>query len=132
MVQKKIVEGAVVSGRYEAKFFTDLDWVKKQLKEKFGFDPFPGTLNLKIESEEYNKLLQELRKHPGVELVPPSPDFCRAVCFRVKVNGKVEGVIVLPHVQDYYTNILEVIAPVKLRDEFNLKDGDKVTLEIEI
>ena len=56
--------------------------------------------------------------------------FGAATCFPVKIKD-VECAIVLPK-RTHHTNVLEVISAVYLRDKFALKDGDEVTLDIEI
>jgi riboflavin kinase len=46
------------------------------------------------------------------------------------INGKIYGAVVRPEKTDYQINIVEVIAPLNLRKEFNLEDGDEVEIKI--
>ena len=41
-------EGIVVSGMGEGAYYMALEGYRKQFKEKLGFEPYPGTLNVKL------------------------------------------------------------------------------------
>jgi CTP-dependent riboflavin kinase len=43
-----ILAGQVVTGRGQGATFTQLDWAREQFITKLGIDPFPGTLNLHL------------------------------------------------------------------------------------
>jgi len=122
------IKGILVSGKEEGASFTELDWVKEQCLEKLGFQPYPGTLNLKVEGEDAS-LVKALAGKEGVSLLPPTPDFCQAMCLRVRI-GDIEGAVILPHVDSYYENIVEILAPVKVKDKLNLKEGDEVVFDL--
>ena len=49
----------------------------------------------------------------------------------VIVDGRIEGAIVLPLVENYPPAQVEVIAGVGLRDALGIEDGDTVTLVVE-
>jgi len=122
--------GRVVSGVHQASFFTELDWVQEQCLEKLGFRPYPGTLNLSMEIlGEGSPTVKELRKQVGLKLIPPDPNFCAATVLPVYI-GEVKGAIVVPaeDVNVHGKQILEVLAPIRLRDALGVKDGDLVTL----
>jgi len=42
----------------------------------------------------------------------------------------VDGAVIIPEVGGYPDNVLEVIAPINLRERFRLKDGDYVELSL--
>lgn len=122
--------GVVLSGRREAAGFLSVPWVAEQLREKAGIDPYPGTLNLRLTGDDSRAAWLRVRAStPGIRLSSPDPAFCDAVCYRVRLEGQVEGVIVLPGVDGYPDDVLEVVAPVRLRDRFCLSDGDECHLE---
>jgi len=125
--------GRVVSGVQKASFFTELDWVQEQCMEKLGFRPYPGTLNLSMEILWKDRpTVQELRKEDGIKLIPPDPNFCAATVLPVYLGG-VKGAIVVPaeDVNVHGKEIIEVLAPLRLRDSLGVKDGDLVTFVIE-
>lgn len=121
------VRGIVRSGRGDARGFTQLDWVREQFRDKLGFDPFPGTLNVEATGGATPEALRTARS----VVIEPAPGFCAARCYRVRVNGSVDAVWIVPEVADYPTAQMELIAPVSLRDTLRLKDGELVTVRIE-
>lgn len=124
------LKGRVVSGAREAAFFTQLDWVQVQCQAKLGFKPYPGTLNLEI-GEESLSVLEALQGEEGITLMPPDPKFCVAQAFPLRV-GSLCGAIIIPpeDVNIHRKNIVEVMAPVKLKDALGITDGDSVILVI--
>lgn len=122
----------MLTGKGEGRYFTSLDWVKKEFEKKFGFTPYPGTLNLRLESEEDKRKFENLKRREGIKIIPPSSDYCVAECYKVKVAGKVDGVIVIPKINHYYTNIVEIVAPVQIKGKLGIQDGDFIVVEVKI
>jgi CTP-dependent riboflavin kinase len=125
------ITATIVSGRKQGAFFTQLDWVQDQCRRELGFAPYPGTLNLQVAPESL-PVLEALLKAPGRVLVPPDPAFCSGRVFAVEIEA-LPAAIVFPAtaVRSHAKDIIEVLAPVKLRDVLRLKDGDSVTLAVE-
>jgi len=132
MTASYTIKGKIVRGAGQAAFFTQLDWVQDQLEEKFGFRPYPGTLNLEIEGE-YLAVIETLQQKKLVELIPPDPKFCVAKTISATIGG-IEGVVIIPEdrVNIHAANVVEVMAPVKVKDALNVKDGDGLELVIKI
>ncbi len=125
------IRGKVFSGVGEGRYYVSLDGYRKQFIEKLGFDPYPGTLNLKIPKEQLY-FRRRLDEEEGILIEgfsTPDRTFGEVKAFRCKVDG-IEGAIVMPKRTHYPEDVLEVIAPVKLRDSLNLKDGDYVDVEV--
>jgi len=118
------VTGKVYSGVGEGSKFTALPWVKNQIKEKLGFVPHNGTLNLMLDKP--NSKIRKALENARPIIIVPKPGYRRGKCFKASIMGLVEGAVVIPEVEDYPENVLEVIAPVNLREKFGLKDGDYV------
>ncbi len=125
-----VLKGRVVSGEGRAAFFTQLDWVRAQCLEKFGFTPFPGTLNVDISVEE-RPLLQRLKRSPTLELVPPDPGYCTGQALPAEVGG-IRCVLILPaeDVRIHGAHILEIMAPCRLKDALGIHDGDGIELTL--
>jgi len=122
-----LLEGEVFSGKGEGAEFTKLPWVRKQIKEKLGFTPYPGTLNIRL--TERSVILKNLLKNAqGIEITP-AEGFHRGVCFKAYLMG-LECAVVIPEVQDYPENTLEVVAPTKLREHLKLKDGSIIEIKV--
>ena len=128
MQNEWVLIGKIVSGVRKAAHFTQLDWVQEQCMEKLGFRPYPGTLNVEM-SEESLPIIEALQKEQGIELIPPSSEFCAAKAMLLSV-GSVSGAIIIPSedVRVHGKNIVEVISPLRLKEALQVDDGDSLTL----
>lgn len=126
-----ILFGKITSGLRQASFFTQLAWVQEQCFEKLGFKPFPGTLNLEIKKEDLH-IIQSLPTNERFKLVPPDPNFCAAYTVPVVIES-LPGAIVVPSADVclHAENILEIIAPVNVKQTLNIKDGDTLKVVIQ-
>ncbi|GAB6174010.1 hypothetical protein JCM15765_34880 [Paradesulfitobacterium aromaticivorans] len=120
------LHGIVQSGLNQAIFFTQLDWVKEQCAGFAGFTPIPGTLNVRVAGSSAHQW-QTLVRSGQLILNPPVPDFCPALLLPGQVCG-VEAAAVIPLISDYPADLIEILAPVKLREHLALKDGDAVEI----
>ena len=87
-----------------------------------------GTLNLELLSpapEEYQCYIQS---RTGIIIEPLEKGYEPGLLFRVKVNNKVEGLVVIPQTLDYLKDKVEVIAAVNLRTALELGDGSIVSV----
>ncbi|MBW2000743.1 MAG: CTP-dependent riboflavin kinase [Deltaproteobacteria bacterium] len=125
-----VIRGKVVGGAKKAAYFTMLDWVQGQCLEKLGFRPYPGTLNLEV-GEDVLELLEGMKGQCSIILTPPNKAYCTAQTLPVKI-GSVEGAIIIPEerVMIHGKKIVEIIAPVRLKDVLDLREGDMVTIRI--
>jgi riboflavin kinase len=117
--------GTVTSGDGDGKKFMELPWVKRQITEKLGFTPYAGTLNLKL-TEESAKQRKLLEKTPSAKVLP-AEGYSEGLLFKAFI-GIVQCAIVVPQVAGYPNDLLEVIAPVYLREALQLEDGCEVTV----
>lgn len=122
------IKGRVFSGSGEGTKFTELSWFKEQVRAKLGFVPYPGTLNLKLDEE--GKRARKILEKANSMVIVPEEGFCHGKCFRARVMDSINGAIVIPKVEGYPDDMLEVIAPISLREKFRLRDGDTVVLDI--
>lgn len=120
------LHGTVQSGLNQAIFFTQLDWVKEQCSSFTGFTPIPGTLNVQVAGSSA-KQWQTLVKSCQFVLKSPVIDFCPALLLPCIICG-VKAAAVVPLVPDYPETLIEILAPVKLREHLSLKDGDIVEI----
>lgn len=120
------IEGKVVSGSNIGQKFVKLPWVKKQIITKFGFNPYFGTLNLRLFDDTAGV---DLNKYDGI-ILEPETGYYKGKCFRALLMKRTQVVVVLPNVPNYPSNLLEIIAPVNLRKTLELKDGVKVLVSI--
>ena len=127
------LEGTVFTGLGEGAYYISLEQYRKQFIEKLGFDPYPGTLNLKLTTDYDIKTRSELEAYPAVEIEgfkDENRTFGNVKCYPAIIENKVKGAIVSALRSHYDASIVEVIAPVPLRKHLKLKDGHKVKVEV--
>ena len=127
-----IIAGKIICGVKQGNFFTQLEWFQEQCDEKLGFKPYPGTLNLEI-SGEYLPIIESLNREEGIELISPDPKFCNAKAFSVSL-GEISGAIIMPDekVRVHAKNIIEIVAPLKIKAALNVADGDLISVAINL
>ncbi|MEW5922321.1 MAG: HAD-IA family hydrolase [Bacillota bacterium] len=115
--------GEVFSGRGEAKGFMEIGWVQEQCRNAAGFEPYPGTLNLKVDADTF-ALIRRTAMSRGKRIIPPgeAQGFCEARLLPLDVNG-IGSALIYPMVNDYYSDTIEVIAPVLFKKIPGIKDG---------
>lgn len=125
-----IIAGKIVSGAKQGTFFTQLEWFQEQCADKLGFKPHPGTLNLEL-SGEYLPIIESLNREEGIELISPDPKFCNAKAFSASL-GEISGAIIMPDekVRVHPKNIIEIVAPLKIKASLNVGDGDFISVVI--
>jgi riboflavin kinase len=128
-----IIEGELFSGMREGGYYISEEGYKRQFKEKLGFEPYPGTLNLKLKSHSALQAKKALQNYPGIiieQFENKGRTFGSVKCFKTLINDKEEGAVLLIQRTHYGEDVLEVISPERLREKMKLKDGEKVRLKI--
>ena len=123
-----VLNGVVVGGLGEGSFFMSMDHYKKEIKEKLGFDTYPGTLNLKIDTKQYN-LLKNLNSTRIDGFNNDNKKFGGANCYKAKIKN-INGSIIIPDLTKHKKDIIEFIAPVHLKSKLKINDGDKIKVEL--
>jgi len=128
------VEGIVFTGLGEGAYYTSKEIYKKQFIEKLGFDPYPGTLNLKLTTDYDLKTRMELEAYPAIEIhgfKTEDRTFGDIKCYPAIIDNKVKGALLSAMRSHYDSSVLEIIAPVNLRKQLRLKDGQKLKVEVQ-
>jgi riboflavin kinase len=124
------VKGNVVVGLGEGAYYLSQQSYIDQIKEKFGFVPFKGTLNIQLGPKDA-PILELLKKGPGVMIngfTSGGRSFGTCICYPCSVNGS-GGVIMVPN-RTVHVGTIEVVSEVKIRDHLGLKNGDEVRISI--
>lgn len=127
------LEGVLFTGLGEGAYYVSKEGYRKQFIEKLGFDPYPGTLNIKLTTDYDIKTRSELEGYPAVEMEGfqnESRSFGSVKCYPAIINNKVKGAILTAMRTHYDASVIEIVAPVFLRGQLKLKDGQKVKVEV--
>jgi riboflavin kinase len=121
------LSGRLISGSEEGRKYVELEWVKKQVKDKLDFDPYPGTLNLRLDSENVMRRVV-LEKNVKLRLCH-SEGYCTGLLFKAALDSLPCGVVI-PQIENYPENMLEIVASENLKQELRLRDGDLVKVTV--
>jgi riboflavin kinase len=127
------LEGTVFTGLGEGAYYITKEHYRKQFIEKLGFEPYPGTLNLKLSTDYDIKTRMELEAYPAIEIEGFKNEdrtFGLVKCYPAIIGNKVKGALITALRSHYDVSVLEIIAPVCLRKQLNLKDDVKVKVEV--
>jgi len=120
------IEGIIVSGLGRAKHFVNM--MREPFFKRYNKQLYEGTLNIKLEKELFINSQEIIGKNEygGTQnvLIQKCKIFNEeAFIVRAEKNNKLGG--------DYNLNIIEIVAEEKLRDKYNIKDGDKIIITIQ-
>ncbi len=122
------MKGIVETGAGQGAFFTSLGWVREQFQKAAGFAPYPGTLNVRICSEDLGRL-EAFISQKDFELVPGDPQFCSGSVKKIRIEG-IPAAAVFPgeEVRVHPREVIEIVSDRHLKQSLHLKDGDQVTI----
>jgi riboflavin kinase, archaea type len=127
-----VLNGTVVSGIGEGKYYMSLVPYKEQFNTHLGFEPYPGTLNIRLSSSSI-PVRKKIDALEWIRIKGFSTDgrtFGDAKCLPCRI-GDISCGIVMPGRTHYPEDIIEVIAPIALRRKLGVEDTDTVTVEVD-
>lgn len=121
------ITGVVTQGLKEAAYFLSLPGYRRGFKEALGLDPFPGTLNIKIEPQVREMFLNNLPAGRVEGFWQDDHRLAGLDYHLANLNGCPVAIIV-PDKTRHGEEILEAVSPLNLREKLHLSDGDEVTI----
>jgi riboflavin kinase len=149
-----VFKGKIVTGMGEGSYYMSLKGYRKQFKDKLGYEPFPGTLNVKLDDKIYMDTKREIINYPSIYIdgfKDENRTFGWVKCYpailfpeamknkkdlkknpyntdskKVEINSS----ILLLERTHHDNSLIEVISPVCIKDTANLKNGDTVTIKL--
>ena len=120
-----VLHGSVINGLGEGRYYMSLPYYKRQFSEVLGYVPFPGTLNLRLDSPsvDIRKKLDALTWTPIQGFTGENRTFGEARCLLCQIE-EVPCAIVVPGRSHYPEDIIEVIAEVELRGMPGIDEKD--------
>jgi riboflavin kinase len=119
--------GRVFTGYGEGRYYVSLHGYARQFLNKLGFEPFPGTLNLRLSSPAQIEQRRQLQFLKGIEIQgfdDGSRTYGPVKCFRAEFEGKYPAAVLGIERTHYDDSVIEVIAQLNLRKSLGLRDGD--------
>ena len=126
------IHGKVQSGMGEGGYYICQNQYLTQFREKLGFSPFEGTLNVQIDPEDIGKL--DVIKSIAGTLISGFSDegrsFGDVIAYKAKIRN-IDCAIIVPE-RSHYTDIIEIICQYHLRRTLSLEDGDSVDVKVKL
>ncbi|HEY6283735.1 MAG TPA: DUF120 domain-containing protein, partial [Nitrososphaerales archaeon] len=123
--------GILFTGLNEGGYYVSLKGYSKSFSRAIGFEPYPGTLNLRLTDEAMVEQRRRMGLLNGID-IPGFTDEKRSYgpvkVFRAKIAGRYPGAVLAIERTHYDNTVLEVIAPQNLRKALKLKDGDECSV----
>lgn len=122
--------GTIVSGLGEGGFYMSLEGYRRQIRERLGFDPFPGTLNIRLDDNERWKRQRLLENDPIIisGFKDRERTYGELYAYRCRIDDK-EGAIIVPLRTHHGPEILELISPTNIKSALGKKDGSRVAVK---
>ncbi len=139
LLESILIVGEVFEGIHEGGYYVAIKGYFNQFKNKLGFEPYKGTLNLKL-SDTDNSILREKLNYIRPVIIDgfknQEREYGPVKCYDVyvyrldKKNNRRKAAILDIKRTHHKKNVVEILAKPYLRDYFNLKDGDKLIIEV--
>ncbi|MEF8807761.1 DUF120 domain-containing protein [Natronomonas sp.] len=129
--------GVITSGMGEGRHYISLSGYMEQFRDRLGYEPFPGTLNVDLDDDS-------VRARARMDALDPvgidgweddertyGPAFCWPATIETADGRRYEQAhVIAPERTHHGEDQLEIIAPDKLREELGLEDDDHVTIHV--
>lgn len=124
-----VLEGRVFSGYGEGSYYMSIPGYVKQMEEKLGFIPYPGTLNITLLSKDSIENKMFLQKYADIEIKGFRDErrtYGNVKAIKVTLNDVEPAVMVFPERTLYDSSVAELISQYNLREKLKLSDGTLV------
>ncbi len=139
LLESILIIGEVTEGIHEGGYYVSIKGYFQQFKEKLGFEPYIGTLNLRLSDTDNELLREKLQTITPIIIAgfkDPNREYGPVKCYDVYIsqmdnkNNKRKAAILDIQRTHHKENIIEILAKPYLRDYFHLNDGDKLIIDV--
>ncbi len=130
-VEKISITGIICTGMGEGAYYMNKKGYKNQFPSLVGFTPFPGTLNLQLIDEVSIRNFEQILRKPAefiTEFIEDGRRFGRVFVWSVDLivgDNKIPAALIRPD-RTHHNNQIELITEMNIKDQFGVKDGDKL------
>lgn len=131
------LRGHVTAGMGDGKHYITLSGYQTQFINRLGYEPFPGTLNVRLDE-------QSVRHRAALAAIDPisidgwedgdrtfGPAYCYSATLENDAGDSYSTAhVIVPERTHHDETKIEVIAPDRLRDTLSLEDDDQLTISI--
>lgn len=122
------IEGTVISGLGEGRYYMGQEQYQIQFREKLGFFPWAGTLNIRVKIEALRRFLINEKPIFVEGFVTKERGFGGLWCYPITLNGT-KASILIPLRSTHPEDVIEIIAPYCVREKYDVKDGHQIKVE---
>ncbi len=125
-----VINGSVFTGLGEGRYYMSQENYRNGIYSRFGFLPFPGTLNIRIARDQLFKF--DILRLKIKDFIPEFESNGRVFGKVYLFSGFIKDVpvgIVIPE-RTHYNDVIELVSEFKLRDKLGLRDGDIIEIRI--
>lgn len=130
--------GHVTSGMGRGRHFITLPGYDTQFRDRLGYQPYPGTLNVELTTDTATKrtALETLEAIPIDSWEDDGNTYGAATAYPATIEppnaqAYTRAHLLVPDRTDHAPTHVELIAPDHLRDHLDLADNDQVTIHVE-
>jgi riboflavin kinase len=136
-----LIIGKVIEGMNEGGYYVAIKGYYTQFNDKLGFNPYKGTLNLKLSKINKTLLKENLNNRlpiiiNGFKDENSNRTYGNVRCYDCVIyridhrEDKIKAAILDIERTHHEENIVEILAKPYLRERLHLKDGDRIIIEL--
>jgi riboflavin kinase len=130
------LSGTVETGMGEGRHYVSLPGYVDQFEERLGYEPYPGTLNVRLDDVSARRY-DALSAREGVDIdewEDGDRTYGAAVCYAAQVSAEGGSYdrahVLVPDRTGHDEDLVELIAPDRLREALSLTDGSEVSIRV--
>ena len=129
--------GTLETGLGEGGYYISKEEYMEQFNKKLNWEPYKGTLNLRLSNDEVPKI-EAMKAAEGILIEGFEEEgrtFGKAWVFKCTLENKdkiIENCAIISPKRTHYKRVVEIISPVFLRKELNVKDGAKFKINVDL
>ncbi len=125
--------GKIIHGHSQGAKFMEIPEYKKQFAKVLGFEPYPGTLNISIPPEDIELRLRLKSKKPRIieGFKRGGETFGSIIAYEILISETIKGAVLFPDRSTHGLTVMELIAPVNIKQKLKLEDGDQITFRVD-
>ena len=130
--------GTLETGLGEGGYYISKEGYMKQFDQKLNWKPFKGTFNLRLSDDEVPKI-EAMKAAEGILIEGFEEEgrtFGKAWIFKCTLETEEKEIIkncaIISPKRTHYKRVVEIISPVFLREELDVKDGAEFKINVDL